>query len=131
MKKSKFLKKSLATLLALMLVVAMIPMSASAVAAGDGVISIEAETGTLTGSGTTFTDTVPWAAADQKEAKLTIVPDASKGFDQIVWNTTADPDTITTEDATNDVVELKNLTEDIEFYATKKLMLPSKVLFMK
>ena len=120
MKKSKFLKKSLATLLALMLVVAMIPMSASAVAAGDGVISIEAETGTLTGSGTTFTDTVPWAAADQKEAKLTIVPDASKGFDQIVWNTTADPDTITTEDATNDVVELKNLTEDIEFYATKK-----------
>ena len=54
MKKSKFLKKSLATLLALMLVVAMIPMSASAVAAGDGVISIEAETGTLTGSGTTF-----------------------------------------------------------------------------
>ncbi len=30
MKKSKFLKKSLATLLALMLVVAMIPMSAAA-----------------------------------------------------------------------------------------------------
>ena len=38
MKKSKFLKKSLAMLLALMLVVAMIPLSAAAAEAPSGVV---------------------------------------------------------------------------------------------
>ena len=49
MKKSKFLKKSLAMLLALMLVVAMIPLSASA-AEGDPTVYVDNKPTTLSGS---------------------------------------------------------------------------------
>ena len=49
MKKSKFLKKSLAMLLALMLVVAMIPLSAAA-AEGDPTIYVDNNLATLNGT---------------------------------------------------------------------------------
>ena len=56
MKKSKFLKKSLAMLLAVMLVVAMIPLSAAAEAA-DPTVYVENQLASL--SGTTYTVTAP------------------------------------------------------------------------
>ena len=48
MKKSKFLKKSLATLLALMLVVAMIPVGAAA--ADDPTVDVDNQLATLSGT---------------------------------------------------------------------------------
>lgn len=65
MNKSKFLKKSLAMVLAVMLVVAMIPLGASAApgttVVNDGtVLTIATARGTLEGSGTSYTDTLPY-----------------------------------------------------------------------
>ena len=61
MKKSKFLKKSLAMLLAVMLVVAMIPLSAAA-AEGDPTIYVDDQLASL--SGTTYTVTAPDTTVD-------------------------------------------------------------------
>ena len=66
MKKSKFLKKSLAMLLAVMLVVAMIPLSAAA-AEGDPTIYVDDQLATL--SGTTYSVTAP---NDEKPTTVTI-----------------------------------------------------------
>ncbi len=57
MKKSKFLKKSLAMLLAVMLVVAMIPLSAAAADPAITRVTVNGETATL--SGTTYTAEIP------------------------------------------------------------------------
>ena len=61
MKKSKFLKKSLAMLLAIMMVVAMIPLSAAA-AEGDPTIYVDDQLASL--SGTTYTVTAPDTTVD-------------------------------------------------------------------
>ena len=88
MKKSKFLKKSLATLLALMLVVAMIPVGAAAETVGDGtIVSLTADNGTLTGSGKAYTDTLPYTA---DKDTFTVVLDARSGYDSVVYATEAD-----------------------------------------
>lgn len=76
MNKSKFLKKSLAMLLAVMLVVAMIPMSASAADApifvNDGtIVSIGATNGKLTGSGAVFNDALTYGKTSET---ITVVP---------------------------------------------------------
>lgn len=77
MNKSKFLKKSLAMVLAVMLVVAMIPLGASAnsLFVNDGtVVSVEATVGTLEmGTGKSFTDTLTYDAAGNEtlNVKLT------------------------------------------------------------
>ena len=68
MKKSKFLKKSLAMLLALMLVVAMIPLSASAAAPVmrqvAAVVGDYTTTLTAGGGGNTYTGVVPNTATE-------------------------------------------------------------------
>ena len=77
MNKSKFLKKSLAMVLAVMLVVAMIPLGASAnsLFVNDGtVVSVEETVGTLEmGTGKSFTDTLTYDAAGNEtlNVKLT------------------------------------------------------------
>ena len=88
MKKSKFLKKSLATLLALMLVVAMIPVGAAAVTVGDGtIVSLEADAGEVTGSGKAYTDTLPYTAepdGDGYSDVIVVALDARSGYDAVV-----------------------------------------------
>ena len=69
MKKSKFLKKSLAMLLAVMLVVAMIPLSAAAEAA-DPTVYVENQLASL--SGTTYTVTAP-SGVDVKSVDISWV----------------------------------------------------------
>lgn len=66
MNKSKFLKKSLAMVLAVMMIVAMIPLGASAEWVNDGtIVSITSSVGELTGSGSTFTDALPYYAGGE------------------------------------------------------------------
>ena len=75
MKKSKFLKKSLAMLLAVMLVVAMIPLSAAAEAA-DPTVYVENQLASL--SGTTYKVTAP-SGVDVKAS-------TSLGLSRKMWN---------------------------------------------
>ncbi len=99
MNTSKFLKKSLAMLLAVMLVVAMIPMGASAAEkplfVNDGnVVSIAAANGTLTGSGASFTDALTY----EKTAETITVATAKAS--QKVWYKVDDGDVAMSADGT-------------------------------
>jgi hypothetical protein len=87
MKKSKFLKKSLAMLLALMLVVAMIPLSASAASSnlpdlstltiGGSTVAVEADGTTFKAEIDESADSVKLAATVSEGAKLTIAKNGS------------------------------------------------------
>lgn len=76
MNKSKFLKKSLALLLSVMMVVAMIPLGASAawdVSNGNDVVSITTNTGTIDKtSNTAGKVTLAWSVDDEADVTLTV-----------------------------------------------------------
>lgn len=86
MNKSKLLKKSLAMVLAVMLVVAMIPLGASA--ASDpiwvnnaDIVSLAVTGGTLEGSGTSYTDTLFYSDSGDN---LTVTPVSGKTISYVI-----------------------------------------------
>ena len=101
MNKSKFLKKSLAMLLALMLVVAMIPLSASASAPNLQQVRATAddETVLLTESGNTFTGTYR-RGASTVDLEVVVARDNQVYYTDI--STTASTDRLAREDDDND-----------------------------
>ncbi len=108
MNKSKFLKKSLAMLLALMLVVAMIPLSASAAGALPNLTMIYIDDKAVEVSGDTFSANI---AEAQTHVKIEVDEDS-------LMTTTGEPATVrvvkegTTETATlNDPIELAKWAE--------------------
>lgn len=119
MNKSKFLKKSLAMVLAVMLVVAMIPLGASAApgttVVNDGtVLTIATARGTLEGSGTSYTDTLTY---DENQAEtLTVAVDPTKGYDTVKAVVTDDTGTDAAE-ATGLTINVPNGSKKVTFYA--------------
>lgn len=93
MNKSKFLKKSLAMILAVMMVVAMIPLSASAAWVQDGdVVSIAVDQGTLEGSGKEFTNTLAYDVCSDVTVTVTL-KDSSDYVNFTVYDADGEEDT--------------------------------------
>ena len=116
MNKSKFLKKSLAMILAVMLVVAMIPLGASAAKSLDlldgGVFqSLTADKGDLSGSGTSFENAIPYSVSDSANESLAVKLMAGTGYTTVNY-------TVTKADGTDDA-EATGLTMTVPVTAKK------------
>lgn len=121
MNKSKFLKKSLAMILAVMMVVAMIPLSASAAGTtefvNDGaVLSVGSTTGTLTREGKVFTNTLAYDASVADTLNITLLGD----YVNVYY--AADDDEFDFATVATDVanISVANGTKKVSFYAVKQ-----------
>lgn len=121
MNKSKFLKKSLAMILAVMMVVAMIPLSASAAGTtefvNDGaVLSVGSTTGTLTREGKVFTNTLAYDASAADALNITLLGD----YVNVYY--AADDDEFDFATVATGVanISVANGTKKVSFYAVKQ-----------
>ena len=123
MNKSKFLKKSLAMILAVMLVVAMIPLGASAeksVDLLDGKVfqSLTATEGELSGTEPSFEDAIPYSVSDATEETLALVLQAGTGYTKVNYTVTAKDGTETT--GTGLTIKARADSQKVTFYAADK-----------